>query len=74
MRVLRNAYSEIFHEELSDVESRSISEQDRLAYILCGGDKTKFQNVKDMQLEDVYKNIFLMNEEVDRLKTSQQSE
>ena len=39
-----------------------VSSQDRIAYRLCGDDKSRFEGVKNMDLESVYKQIHLMNE------------
>jgi hypothetical protein len=44
----------------------AITPQDRLAFTLCGADKSRFPAVKAQQLEEVYKQIFLVNEEIDR--------
>jgi len=43
-----------------------VSSQDRIAYELAGNDGTKFCLVKRMNLEDVYKQLFIMNEKADR--------
>ena len=49
-----------------DEVETSITSQDRLAFTLCGDDKSRFRAVKKQNIEDVYKQIYLLNEENDR--------
>jgi hypothetical protein len=49
-----------------------VSSQDRLAFEIAGDDKTKFRAAKKMNLEDVYKQIWLMNEKAELRKAQQQ--
>ena len=49
-----------------DGAGTSVTHQDRLAFTLCGDDKSRFRSVKKQPLEVVYKQIYLLNEETDR--------
>ncbi|MGD0591036.1 MAG: hypothetical protein ABSA44_09595 [Bacteroidota bacterium] len=42
-----------------------MSSQDRIAYELAGNDGTKFRLMKKENLEDVYKQLFIMQEKIE---------
>jgi hypothetical protein len=46
-----------------------VNSQDRIAYELAGNDGTKFNRVKKMDLETIYKQLFITREIAERRKT-----